>query len=241
VATSCGYDERATRWPVETSLDAASSTTRDRIGRDRPRTRSSLAPMTRPVREGREDRKRSSPQEPCTTAKPVGRRSPGVDYPVPSSPAVSAKFRRQARRDTAPERALRRHLHRNGLRYRVDIAPLASLRRRADVVFTRQRVAVFVDGCFWHGCVVHRSWPKTNAQWWKDKIEANQRRDRETDDRLVRSGWTVVRVWEHDAPERAAGFVTATVVGQPHPAVYRLDENAWGGETGQDDGVTVRE
>jgi DNA mismatch endonuclease (patch repair protein) len=93
------------------------------------------------------------------------------------------------------------------LRYRVDFAPIAGLRRRADVVFPRLRIAVFWDGCFWHGCPEHGSWPKQNAAWWREKIERNQRRDRETDRRLTDAGWLVLRFWEHEDPEAAASVV----------------------------------
>lgn len=81
------------------------------------------------------------------------------------------------------------------------------MRRRADVVFGPARVAVFVDGCFWHGCPSHASWPKNNADFWREKIETNQRRDRDTDRRLAEAGWVVVRVWEHEDLEAAADRV----------------------------------
>jgi DNA mismatch endonuclease (patch repair protein) len=113
------------------------------------------------------------------------------------------------RRDTGPELALRSILHRDGFRFRTDF-PVAG-RRRADIAFTRARVAVFVDGCFWHGCPRHGTWPKANAAWWRDKIEANRRRDRETDELLARSGWTVIRVWEHEDPRRAAEEIEEAV------------------------------
>jgi DNA mismatch endonuclease, patch repair protein len=116
----------------------------------------------------------------------------------------------QRRRDTKGELELRSLLHRRGLRFRVH-ALLPGLRRRSDIVFTRARVAVFVDGCFWHGCPEHGSWPKQNADWWREKIEANQRRDRDTDARLKAAGWTVVRVWEHDDPTRAADWIAEIV------------------------------
>jgi len=112
-------------------------------------------------------------------------------------------MQRQRRKDTAPELALRSILHRAGLRFRLDYA-LAGTRRRADVVFARARVAVFVDGCFWHGCPQHGSWPKANADWWRTKIEGNIQRDRDTDNRLADEGWTVIRIWEHDDPAAAA-------------------------------------
>jgi DNA mismatch endonuclease (patch repair protein) len=117
-------------------------------------------------------------------------------------------------RDTEPEHTLRRVLHRRGLRFRVD-QPLPGLRRRADIVFPGTCVAVFVDGCFWHGCPQHGTWPKANAEWWRSKIEANRRRDADTDRHLVQSGWRVVRVWEHEVKAdcaRAAERVSQAVV-----------------------------
>jgi DNA mismatch endonuclease, patch repair protein len=120
-------------------------------------------------------------------------------------------MQRQGRRDTKPELALRRELHRLGLRYRVDHAIIPGVRRRADVVFTRARVAVFVDGCFWHGCPDHGTKPKANAVWWAEKLAANQRRDRETNEKLCTAGWNVIRVWEHDNMRLAAERIRAQV------------------------------
>lgn len=118
------------------------------------------------------------------------------------------------RRDTRPELALRHALHGRGLRYFVDRAPLAEdRRRRADLVFPRARVAVFVDGCFWHGCPEHTRLPTANAEWWAAKLEGNVSRDRETDARLAAAGWRVVRVWEHEPVEEAASRVEALVRG----------------------------
>ncbi|MQA87269.1 MAG: DNA mismatch endonuclease Vsr [Streptosporangiales bacterium] len=115
-------------------------------------------------------------------------------------------------RNTAPELAARSELHRRGLRFYIDRAPLPSLRRRADIVFPRRRVAVYIDGCFWHGCPEHGTWPKANAEWWRAKIEANRARDRDTDRRLQEAGWTVVRAWEHESPVAIANRV-ARVLG----------------------------
>jgi DNA mismatch endonuclease, patch repair protein len=114
-------------------------------------------------------------------------------------------------RDTPPELALRRALHAMGLRYRVDRAPIRGFRRRADIVFSAARVAVFVDGCFWHGCPIHGTWPKSNGAWWREKIEANKSRDADTNARLAQVGWRVVRVWAHDDPQVAAEEIAATV------------------------------
>ena len=117
-------------------------------------------------------------------------------------------------RDTAPELALRKLLHARGLRYRVDVRPEKALRRKADIVFTRQRICVFVDGCFWHQCPDHATTPRTNNTYWTTKIETNVRRDRETDERLAEAGWTVLRFWEHDDVLAAADAVEARVRGR---------------------------
>lgn len=110
---------------------------------------------------------------------------------------------RQARRDTKPEIELRRRLHRLGYRYRVN-SPLPGMpRRRADITFSGKRVAVFVDGCFWHGCPEHGTSPRNNGAWWAEKLQKNVDRDRETDAYLRDSGWTVVRIWEHEDPDEA--------------------------------------
>lgn len=120
-------------------------------------------------------------------------------------------MRSQARRDTKPELALRRELWRRGLRYRVDRPPIPGMRRRADLVFTRQRVAVFVDGCFWHRCPEHSTIPKANRAWWTEKLDRNVARDRDTDRRLRDTGWVVVRVWEHEPTAEAADRVERAV------------------------------
>jgi DNA mismatch endonuclease (patch repair protein) len=128
-----------------------------------------------------------------------------------SSAGVRRSMQGNRGRDTAPELALRRLLHARGLRYRVDVRPVRGLRRKADIVFSRQRICVFVDGCFWHGCSEHGTRPATNADYWSDKIEGNTRRDRETDAQLADEGWTVVRFWEHDPVTDAADAVEALV------------------------------
>jgi len=118
---------------------------------------------------------------------------------------------RQGRRDTKPEMAVRRAVWRRGLRYRVDVSPLPGTRRRADLVFTRVRVAVFIDGCFWHGCPEHATAPKANAEWWAEKLSANVLRDRDTDARLGEAGWLVLRIWEHEDAEDAAERIEQVV------------------------------
>lgn len=104
-------------------------------------------------------------------------------------------------RDTPPELKIRRRLFARGLRYRVDYPVLDKPRRRGDIVFPRIKVAIFVDGCFWHGCPIHGSWPKANADFWRKKIETNKARDADTDRRLLENGWSVIRVWEHESPD----------------------------------------
>lgn len=132
--------------------------------------------------------------------------------------ATSARMSRQRTRDTAPEVALRRQLHRMGLRYYVDRAPLRTLRRKADVVFPRLRIAVYVDGCFWHSCPEHATFPRNNAQWWADKLAGNVARDRDTDRVLREAGWTVVRIWEHTDADQAAAEVVAAVRSARNPS-----------------------
>lgn len=127
--------------------------------------------------------------------------------PLASSDGVAARMSRQARRDTAPEVALRRELHRRGLRFRLEYAIPGMPRRRMDIAFTRAQIAVFVDGCFWHGCPDHKGEPAANAAWWATKLAGNAARDRETDAHLRARGWTVLRFWEHDDVTVAADAV----------------------------------
>jgi DNA mismatch endonuclease (patch repair protein) len=114
-------------------------------------------------------------------------------------------------KDTTPELALRRSVHALGLRYRVSRRPLPELRRTADLVFSRAKVAVFLDGCFWHGCAEHHTAAATNADYWSAKLHENRRRDAETDERLREAGWLPVRIWEHERPSNAAQRVASVV------------------------------
>lgn len=116
-----------------------------------------------------------------------------------------------SQKGTDAEIALRRELYRRGLRYRVDYEVLRKPRRVADVVFPRLKIAIFVDGCFWHGCPEHATWPKQNAEFWRQKIEANRLRDADTNSRLLDIDWTVLRFWEHESPSGAAETVAETV------------------------------
>ena len=114
-------------------------------------------------------------------------------------------------RDTSPELRVRSLVHRRGLRYRVAQRPIPTLRRTADLVFRRAKVAVFIDGCYWHGCPEHFKQPSTNTAYWRDKIEGNRRRDHETDELLAQAGWEVLRFWEHEDEDEVADAICAAV------------------------------
>ncbi|WP_036447559.1 very short patch repair endonuclease [Mycolicibacterium hassiacum] len=115
------------------------------------------------------------------------------------------------RRDTKPELRVRRLAHALGLRYRVDYRPLATERFKADMVFTGAKVAVFIDGCFWHGCKQHHRPPTANSDYWRSKIAGNVMRDALVDAHLEKNGWVSLRFWEHDDPEVAVQQILATV------------------------------
>lgn len=129
----------------------------------------------------------------------------------PSSPETSRRMAKVRQRDTAAEITLRRELYRNGLRYRVNYEILKKPRRVADVAFPGLKIALFVDGCFWHGCPEHATWPKQNAEFWSQKIRANRLRDADTNSRLLDIGWTVLRFWEHESPIKVTETVVQTV------------------------------
>ncbi len=120
-------------------------------------------------------------------------------------------MRTQRRGDTAPELALRSELHGLGLRFRVGVKVPGNARRTIDIAFPKQRVAVFVDGCFWHRCPDHSIPAKNNSDWWATKLEANVARDVETTALLVDQGWQVVRVWEHEDPTEVAASIKKLV------------------------------
>ncbi|MFF3178875.1 very short patch repair endonuclease [Rhodococcus pyridinivorans] len=133
-----------------------------------------------------------------------------------SSPQVRASMRGNRYRDTKPELKLRSMLHRRGLRYRVDARPIADLPRRADVVFPSCRVAVFVDGCYWHGCPDHYRPATKNRDFWQNKIDMNRARDSDTNRILNAAGWTVLRVWEHEDLTEAARAIETIVRAKRH-------------------------
>jgi DNA mismatch endonuclease (patch repair protein) len=121
-------------------------------------------------------------------------------------------MKRIGRRDTKPERELRSILHRRGLRFRIDSQPLANSKTRADIVLVRHRIAIFVDGCFWHGCPLHGTMSKTNSAWWRNKLRRNRERDRVATKLLTKAGWTVLRFWEHQNPTECADTVVKNLL-----------------------------
>ncbi|CAJ1581855.1 very short patch repair endonuclease [[Mycobacterium] wendilense] len=132
--------------------------------------------------------------------------------PPASSESVRARMSRQRRTGTEPELLVRRILHARGIRYRVDTAPEPGLRCKADIVWRGLRLAVFLDGCFWHGCPIHATRPKANETWWARKLEGNVERDRRTDADLTARGWTVLRFWEHEDPKIVADAICRQLI-----------------------------
>lgn len=128
-----------------------------------------------------------------------------------SSEGVRRSMQGNKSQGTAPELALRRAVHALGLRYRVGTRPLPDLNRRADLVFRRARVAVFLDGCYWHGCPEHFVAPKSHQEYWDSKIGRNVSRDQDTNQRLTEAGWVVARIWEHEDVHLASRRVAEAV------------------------------
>ena len=128
-------------------------------------------------------------------------------HPGPSSERLSARMSATKRRDTAPEMLLRRELHARGRRFRVVMKVPGNSRRTIDIAFPRHRLAVFVDGCFWHGCPEHGIQPRVNSEWWTQKLASNRGRDEDTNRLLAERGWTVLRIWEHEPVDAAASAV----------------------------------
>lgn len=131
--------------------------------------------------------------------------------PPAPTPGIRSRMEQQKQRDTQPEIRIRSILHRTGYRFRADIRPESFLKTRADIVFTRVKLAVFIDGCFWHSCPVHRTTPKSNTAWWLAKLEANRKRDRAADEALGKMGWKVMRIWEHEDPEKDARRIASVL------------------------------
>lgn len=145
-----------------------------------------------------------------------------------TTPAIRASMQSNRSRDTAPEIALRSEVHRLGLRFRVATRPVRPLRRTADLVFPRARVAVFLDGCYWHGCSEHHRQPTLNSDYWSAKVQRNRERDAATDKSLAAAGWYVIRVWEHEDPRTAARRIAAMVRGVAIDVAVFAGTAGWG-------------
>ncbi|MER6080204.1 very short patch repair endonuclease [Streptomyces sp. NPDC001833] len=147
--------------------------------------------------------------------KPAQDQDPEPWVPPEGSWASSAAKRRNMQavrsRDTKPELLVRRLVHAYGLRYRVAARPIPDLRRTADLVFRPAKVAVFIDGCYWHGCPEHYVSPRTNPGYWSSKVARNVERDRDTDKQLEKAGWLVLRYWEHNPAEETAAEIIRLV------------------------------
>jgi DNA mismatch endonuclease (patch repair protein) len=138
--------------------------------------------------------------------------APAPTHPQPTTPAVTAVMRANKKTDTLPEMRLRRELHRRGLRFRKHLQiRTTDLTVRPDLVFTRRRVAVFVDGCFWHSCPQHGTRPSANSSYWDPKLQRNRMRDARVNEALRCAGWTVLRIWEHADAESAADKIAAAI------------------------------
>lgn len=143
-------------------------------------------------------------------------------YPHPSSPAATAVMKGNTRRDTKPEVMVRSLLHRRGLRFRKDHRiTVDGVRTHPDIAFTRWRLAVYIDGCFWHRCPEHGTTPASNVDYWVPKLRRNVERDRRATAALESAGWSVMRVWEHIAPEDAADVICEAI------AVCRQEDEAY--------------
>jgi DNA mismatch endonuclease, patch repair protein len=157
----------------------------------------------------------SKPRDAAASRSATEAAAKGRVYPFTADLGRAANMRSNRRTDTKPELALRTALHAMGYRYRKDLRLDLPLRRvRPDIAFTSRKVAVFVDGCFWHACPEHGSKPKNNEWYWSPKLAKNVERDRAADAALVQAGWTVVRLWEH-VPLADAVTLVISAVGEP--------------------------
>ncbi len=148
--------------------------------------------------------------------------------PLASSVAALKRMRNQRAAGTKPEVELRRALHSMGLRFRVERTLIPGSRKRADIVFVRAKVVVLVHGCFWHACPLHGTSPIANADWWQRKLAANVERDKATRDSLLKLGWQVIEVWEHESSAESAERVAKVVRMAPLPVPVRGQVTAFG-------------
>ena len=170
--------------------------------------------MSQARREAGADDGGGAPPSPAAPGAGLGTVPPGAGDGTASwasTPAIRKTMLGNRSRDTAPELAVRRAVHAMGLRYRVAYRPEPRLRRTADLVFTRARVAVFIDGCYWHGCPEHYIEPARNVDYWRPKIARNRERDAETSAALGEAGWRVLRFWSHEDPHEVARRIAEAV------------------------------
>jgi DNA mismatch endonuclease, patch repair protein len=181
----------------------------------RPRLTDSPGEKRPTAKKGRGEKakpKDPKPKDTVASRSATQAAAKGKAYPFTVDPGRAANMRSNRRTDTKPEMALRVALHAKGYRYRKDFRLDLPLRRvRPDIAFTRRKVAVFVDGCFWHACPDHGSKPKNNDWYWSPKLARNVERDRAVDEALAQAGWTVVRIWEHVPLTDAIAAVEAAV------------------------------
>ncbi|HVT69969.1 MAG TPA: very short patch repair endonuclease [Trebonia sp.] len=184
-------------------------------GTPRPPDAPKAAPARPKPRKGKTAKpaaRGTAPGETVPSRSATAAAEKGKPYPFTADAGRAANMRSNRRTDTKPETALRAALHAMGYRYRKDFRLDLPLRRvRPDVAFTRRKVAVFVDGCFWHACPDHGTRPKSNEWYWSPKLARNVERDRAADEALAQAGWTVVRLWEHVPLADAVAAVTAAV------------------------------
>ncbi len=140
-------------------------------------------------------------------------------HPGSTGEAVSRRMSTLRRKDNEAELAVRRLLHAAGYRYRVHYPVPGLPRRTIDIAFTRAKVAIFIDGCFWHGCPAHGTRPTSNREWWAAKLAANRARDSDTSNHLVCQGWRVMRFWEHERPVEVCALIAVSVRPGP-PALW---------------------
>ena len=131
--------------------------------------------------------------------------------PKPSSDAARKRMEAAKPKGTLPEIKLQSALEQVGVLFEVDVKPIDNLQRRADILIRDERIAIFVDGCFWHGCPIHGTQAKANAKFWADKINRNKERDLDTNRRLAEDGWTVLRIWEHEDPKQISNQVVELI------------------------------
>jgi DNA mismatch endonuclease (patch repair protein) len=136
----------------------------------------------------------------------------GLRYPVPTNHHATVTMRANRRARTSPELALRSALHAAGLRFRIDyLVRATSGSVHVDVAFPRRRIAVFIDGCFWHACPIHGEMPQSNQDYWQPKLQRNRQRDERNNDQLLGAGWRVIRVWEHEPTASSRRRIVAAV------------------------------